>query len=280
MTITLAAAPSPAHDVARWVLTRLGPELWELDGLLDTAILRNRHGHEILIRAAGGELTLAAQVNIADNDDVPLTTIREVQPLPTGPSDPVVSDLLDAIRYRLAPAYGRQNVTQAAAVLAAPLLATPGVSAQFHDDEWGHRATIDIGRLQGKCHRVSIAHVWSKAPSVGLRFEDLSLRVAQELVRAALIAEGHTIPTPREVAPHVLKDMLDVARGDAPPETVTASVADPETGAAPGARSPVHGIGDLVAEVVNGPECRVNLWFGRLGVERATTILYAYTCHS
>lgn len=276
MTLALAAVPSPAHDVARWVLNRLGPELWEVDGLLDTAILRNRHGHEILIQADGDELTLAAQVNLADNDDVPLTTIQEVQPLPTGPGDPVVTELLDAIRYRLAPVYGRQNVAHAVAVLTAPLLATPAVRDRI--DEEGGRATIDIGRRRTTRHTVAVAQAQGAAPRVGLTFQDLSLKTAQEVVRAALIEDGHTIPAPRDVAPRVLRTMLDVARGDAPPEAVTDSVADPgypEVGDGPA----VHSIVGLIAEIGDGLAVRVRLWIGPVSVEAATTVLYAYTCH-
>ncbi|MFE4832966.1 hypothetical protein [Streptomyces sp. NPDC056672] len=273
MTLALAAVPNPAHDVARWVLNRLGPELWEVDRLLDTAILRNRHGHEILIQADGDELTLAAEVNLADNDDVPLTTIREVQPLPTGPGDPVVTELIDAIRYRLAPAYGRQNVIQAVAVLTAPLLATSAV-LDWIDEEDG-RATIDIGRRRTTRHTVTVAQGQGAAPSVGLAFQALSLWQAQEVVRAALLAHGHAIPAPRDVAPCVLRTMFDVARGDASPEAVTDSVVDPgypTVGSGPA----VYSIVGLVAEVGDGLDVRVRLWIGPVGVETATAVLYAY----
>ncbi|MGW1039570.1 hypothetical protein [Streptomyces sp. NPDC002547] len=277
MTLALAAVPSPAHNVARWVLNRLGPELWEVDGLLDTAILRNRHGHEILMQTDGDKLTLAAQVNVANDDDVPLTTIQEVQPLPTGPGDPVVADLLDAIRYRLAPAYGRQNVTQAVAVLTAPLFATPAVLTRIDDE--GGRARIDIGRRPTTRHTLTVAQAPGSAPSVGLVFQGLSLKTAQEIVRAALVADGHTIPAPREVAPHVLRTMLAVARGEVRPEAVTDDVVDPgypRVGDGPA----VYATVGLIAEVGDDLDARVKLWIGPVSVETATTALYAYTCHS
>ncbi|MER6687520.1 hypothetical protein [Streptomyces olivaceoviridis] len=276
MTLALAAVPNPAHNVARWVLNRLGPELWEVDSLLGTAILRNRHGHEILMQADGDKLTMAAQVNVANDDDAPLTTIQEVQPLPTDPGDPVVADLLDAIRYRLAPSYGRQNVTQAVAVLTAPLFATPAVLTRIDDE--GGRARIDIVSRHAT-HTLTVAQARGSAPCVGLTFGDLSLTTAQEVVRAALVAEGHAIPAPREVAPHVLRTMLDVARGDAPPEAVTDSVVDqgyPGVGDGPD----VYSIVGLVAEVGDGLDVRVKLWIGPVSVETATTVLYAYTGRS
>jgi hypothetical protein len=278
MTLALAAVPSPAHNVARWVLNRLGPELWVLDGLLDTAILRNRHGHEILMHADGDKLTLAAQVNVANDDDVPLTTIQEVQPLPASPGDPVVADLLDAIRYRLAPAYGRQNVTQATAVLAAPLLTIPGVLTRIEDNDERGRATIDIGRLRSTRHRVAVVHTRGEVPCVGLTFQGLSLRKAQDVVRAGLVADGHTIPAPREAAPHVLRAMLAVARGELPPRAVTDSADALGDSGAGGAA--VYSAMGLVVEIEDDLDAHATVWIGPVGVEAATRVLYAYAHHS
>ncbi|MER7688750.1 hypothetical protein [Streptomyces sp. NPDC097610] len=275
MTLALAAVPSPAHNVARWVLDRLGPELWELDGLLDTAILRNRHGHEILMQAERDAITLAAQVNLADDDDAPLTTIREVRMLPVWPGDPVVADLLDVIRYRLAPAYGRENVAQAVAVLSAPLIGTPAVRVRIQEDGKGGRATMEIGGLHNAALSLVITRVPGAAPNIVLVMQQLSLPLVQEVVRTGLNAFGHAIPAPRAATPGTLRTMLAIARGEASPEALADSgSAARDSGDRQG--PPVYSARGLVVAVDDGMEQLATLYATNINVQMATAMLYAY----
>jgi hypothetical protein len=275
MTLALAAAPSPGRDVARWILNRLGPELWEADALYDTAILRNRHGHEIFLQAQSDGLTLAAHVNLAVDDDIPLSTIQEVHPLPAGPDDPVLGELLDAIRYRLAPAYGRQSVTHAVAVLAAPLLTSPSVLIRTIDTEAG-RAVIDIGHCPPQ-HRVTITHAHEEVhPRVGLTFQDLTVSAAQDVVRAALMTGGRATLAPYEAAHRAPHTMIAITHEQTPSETATDNVADA------GHRSASEGpsicsTSGLPAGICDGLDARVKVSIDPLGVESATAVLYAYT---
>ncbi|WP_228983431.1 hypothetical protein [Streptomyces sp. DH12] len=269
MSLAIAAAPSPAHDIARWLLDRLGTRFWELDGLLDLAILRNYEGHEIHVEVADGELTLTAQVNLADDDDVPLTCIREARRVPTDPDDPIVFELLDVIRHRLAPAYGRQNVGQAVAVLSTPLLEGHAGTVRIIEDDLNRSATMTIGRGENARELFVTSGPTGTAPTVALLLRNLPLPTAQEIVRQALKADGHDIPVSLTATPDTLRDMITRARGEEPPRPTE------RTGPSSAA---IYTAPGLAVQLLNGdPEPRVTVWVERVSVETATTMLYAYT---
>ncbi|MCX5278052.1 hypothetical protein [Streptomyces virginiae] len=269
MSLAIAAAPSPAHDIARWLLDRLGTEFWELDGLLNLAILRNYEGHEILLDVADGQLTLTAQVNLADDDDVPLVSIREARRAPADPDDPILFELLDVIRHRLAPAYGRQNVSQAVAVLTTPLLEGRAGTVRITEHDRDRSATITIGHGENCRELFVTGGPTGTAPTVALLLRSLPLPTAQEIVRQALKADGHDIPVPLTATPDTLRDMITRARGEEPPRPTEQT----------GPRSTtVYTAPGLAVQLPTGDaEPRATVWVERVSVETATTMLYACT---
>lgn len=269
MLLAIAEGPSPAHDVAHWLRDRLGIEFWDLDGLDDTAILRNYEGHEILLHVVDGELTLTAQVNLADDDDVPLTSIREARPAPSDPDDPSLFDLLDVIRHRLAPAYGRQNVSQAVAVLSTPLLEGRAGTVRITEDDRDNSATMTLGHGDRRHELFITGGPTGTAPTVRLLLRSLPLATAQEIVRIALNADGHTIPVPLTATPGTLLNMIARARGEEPP-----THAD-RTGQRSTAIYTAPGLAVQLPH--NAPEPHATVWIERTSVETATTMLYACT---
>ncbi|MET9933934.1 hypothetical protein, partial [Streptomyces sp. NPDC006324] len=197
----------------------LGTEFWELDSLPNLVILRNHAGHEIFVDIEDGQVILSARVNLANDDDAPLESVSEVHPGPTAPDDPLMFELLDAIRYRLAPAYGRQNVREAVTVLSVPLREGRAETVVITDHNPGWSVTMAIGAGEN-CRELFVTRGPSgAAPTVALLLRNLSLPAAQEIVRQVFNAHGHDIPAPLTTTPGTLRDMIVRARGEEPPRS-------------------------------------------------------------